>query len=155
MWYFTRPDRPREGNAHSWYTDEISKSHLWAYLAHEKRFLEDWRATIRRYYHILGGKVSVGTTPHGMRWAHTQKELIDDLIDKAIEKNYLDRKFSSSYQTSSETILSSNWKGRNFLKPLPFFNAVLQEYGYIVSFLFGVGGATLLFLAKYIIELFL
>ena len=149
MWYFTRPDKPRENNAPSWFKDEISRSHLWFHLAQNKHFLENWRLTIRRYYYALGGKQPSGTTLLGMKWVGIQKKQIEDLIDKALDMNLLDKRSVSPHPTSSEILLSPNWKTREFLKPIPFFNAILKENGYIISFLFGAGGATLLFLANY------
>ncbi|MBI4065645.1 hypothetical protein HY412_00425 [Candidatus Kaiserbacteria bacterium] len=145
MWYFTRPDRPTEQNAPLWYTNGISRSSLWLHLAHDKHFCEDWRSTIREWYYRFRGRRPMNTTEHEMRWARSQKQIIDDLIDKALHDGYLEiSKTSSSRPTSSEIFLKTNWKGRDFLKPLPFFNALLKESGYLYSFIFGVGGTLLL-----------
>ncbi len=147
IWYFTRPDRPRAQNAPSWYKDEISRGHFWFYLADEKHFREDWKSTLRRWYYFVQRTTPSGTTVHGMKLVQAQKREIDDLIDKAISHGYLIVSTKGNlYSTPSEIILTIDWKGRNFLKPFSFVNAALKEYGYLVSFLSGAGGATILFL---------
>ena len=144
LWYFTRPDRPQAGNAPSWYKDEISRSDFWAYLAYEKHFMEDWRSTLRNGYYFLGGTRPTQTTERGMKLAHKQKRDIDDLIDNALKYEYLlVARTSSQHPTDSETFLTIDWRGRNFLKPLSFFNDVLKKYGYVSSFLLGTGGTLL------------
>jgi len=79
-----------------------------------------------------------------MNWIRYQNKRINDLVDKAINDGYLIPKASNVHPASSEIILTTDWRGRNFLKPLPFPNAVLKENGYIFSFILGSGG-TLLF----------
>lgn len=155
IWYFTRPNRPKAGNAPSWYKDEISRSHLWMYLAHERHFMEDWRSTLRRGYYFFGGTRPTQTTEHGMMWSHKQKRDIDDLIDNALKHEYLLVDHTSSqYPTHSEIFLTIDWRGREFLRPIPFFNAVLKEYGYVSSFLLGTGGTLLITFWNKVINFF-
>lgn len=153
VWYFTRLDRPRAGDVPSW-TDEISRFDFWAHLAHQKHFCEDWRSTIRRLHYFLGDKRPSQTTERGMRWAKKQIQDINDLIDKAIKYEYLViARISAHHPTSSEIYLTIDWKGRNFLKPIPFINACLKEHGYLVAFISGAGGATLLLFFDRIVSL--
>lgn len=154
IWYFTRSDRPKAGNAPSWYKDEINRSELLYYLSFKKHFRENWRATIRRYYYFFGGKQPLGTTEHGMKWIREQHKEINDLIDEAITKDYLIIAEKSVFP--SKVSLTINWKGRRFIKLLPFIEANAKEYNYfatiVASFLLGIGGTVLYFFWNNIIE---
>ncbi len=130
MWYFTRPDRPREDP----YKDEITRGHLWLHLAKDKKFREDWRITVfQRWlnYSFKKERPDSATTIFGMRMLSKQKEEIEDLIDKAIVKGYLIEEKKLNYKPEkipSHRLLTTDWKGRDFLKPLSFLEACANEY---------------------------
>jgi hypothetical protein len=82
-----------------------------------------------------------------------QRQRIEDLISKAIHDGYLIETAPYPQCLPSEYILSINWEGRHFLKPIPFFNAFLNEYGYVWTFVFGAGGTAALAFIQYFLHL--
>ena len=146
MRHFTRPSRPAEGNAPSWYTNEISRSHFVDHLTHEKHFLEDWRRTFRRwYYTIFGGPMTAKHSQKEVDRIHLQRKRINDLIDKALNKNLLIPRTASPRPAYSEVYLTTDWRGREFIKPIQFFNACLAEYDPFIRFALGGGFVALIF----------
>jgi len=139
MWHFTRPHRPGGVNVPSWYTDEITRSEFKDYLSYNKRFLEDWRGTLRRWYYTK--IVNAWPSKHNQRDVdriRLQRKRIDDLIDKAVSKNLLlITRITSPNPTSSEIYLKTDWRGREFVKPVQFFKALLEEYDPVVRFTLG------------------
>lgn len=148
MWYFTRPDLPRENNVPSWHNDTISRSHLWMHLALEKHFARDWRLAIRDwwYYRILKRPLT-SPTEFGLKLTRAQRRTIYDLIEKAIHDGYIE---PSHHSNSSEVLLKVTWKGRKLVyNPAFFLDAILKEYGYLSSFIFGAGGVSIIWLIKH------
>jgi len=153
MWYFTRPSRPRSNTVPS-RQDQISRSDFHFHLVHEKHFQESFTSTFRRWYYLclVGAWPSTLNTFEQKRIRKQYKD-VNDLLDKALNPKYeylIIARTTRQNPMSSEIFLTTDWRGRNFVyNPLAFFNAFLKEYGYVVSFISGVGGATLLWLIKY------
>ncbi len=66
-----------------------------------------------------------------------QREKVNDLIDKALEKHYLEivPQDSSERILPGDVLLKTNGKGREFMYPLNFIESTAQKYGYIASML--------------------
>ncbi|MDO8443145.1 MAG: hypothetical protein Q7S81_02735 [bacterium] len=154
MWYFTRPNRPKDGNAPNWFNDNISRSYFRIHLAHEKNFYEDWKSTIRRWYQCISGKYPTQATEYGTNLVRIQWKKIDDLIDKAIKKELLIPLDANNRNTT----LTTDWRGRDFIKPLYFIEACAREYGYtasvVSSFIIGSGATLFIFFRERFFEFF-
>ena len=146
VWYFTRKNRPKCGNAPFWCKDEIERDRFNMYLRWNKHFCENWYSTLRTFYYT---RISRGwpseTDQKEIDRIHQQSREIDDLIDVALDRGYL---------VKSGNNISITYVGRNFIKPLPFFNAALKEYSHIATFVVGIiGGGTIFIIAKWLIDL--
>ena len=130
-----------------YYDNKVDEHEFINYVLNEKHFGEDVRETLKRWIHGLFG-VWILQGSKGMNRMQKQRKLIFDLIEDAKKREYL-LPVDSGLTGVRYTKLNMDYRGRNFIRTLPFLNAVLKEYGYFTSFFFGAGGATVLWLIKY------
>jgi hypothetical protein len=130
MWHFLH--FPENNSFWANYNDDIQRDKFVWFLYVEKHFFEDWKDTFRRWYYL---KIKNGYPPDTDRKVSLKGtkrlRLINDLVDKALDKDYL-IVFKES-QISSYTSLKTNWRGRDFLRPGLFLNAVAKEYSDLTS----------------------
>jgi hypothetical protein len=126
--------------------------------------MEDWRDTLWCWYdYIATGIWTVGARTRG--GARIQRRKVDDILEDAIRRKYLLVAYitpdvgdielpdgSVTKNSAMDARLSIDDRGRNFLKPLPFFEASLKEYGHVVSFFLGAGGTLLVMFWNSIID---
>ena len=128
MWHFIHfPDNGYWAN----HNDAIQRNKFVWFLL-QNHFIEDWRDTIRRlYFFVIRGDQSEEQSEEVRRRFKIQLRCIEDLVDKALHDGYIF--ISERNNLVSHCMLQTNWKGRNFLKPLPFIEASAREFGYISS----------------------
>ena len=148
MFYFNNSNRPRGSNLPSWH-DEISRGEFVNYLINQKHFRENFIETKRRWYYKISKSTQYKSIAGRDRLLWQRKQ-IDDLVDKALSKNLLLPKGNSSGNLrpiASEVYLTTDWRGRDFIKFFNFIEACAREYGFMASiitaFIIGVGGTLL------------
>lgn len=150
--YLDRYRAPNASPLASFGDNKVKQDDFTYVLAFEKRFLEDCRHFFVRWFYA------------GIRKEQLQSEFIQELnrkqyrniknvINNCLARDLIQSEKPSPYTTDSERYIWTNNKSREFLKPLKFVNALLKEYGYIISFLFGVGGTSIVIFWNEIISL--
>ena len=144
MWwvirYLSKYNNPASAPMEVWFKDVVSREYLVQYLIFKKHYREDWRDTLERWLSYLFDKQFIKQSSRGLARARKQRKEIDDIIDNCISRNYILEKGESNRYV----YLTTDYRGRNFLKPVNFLNAVLAEYGHVVSLIVVLGGGSLL-----------
>lgn len=155
IYYFTKY-HGRSGDLASQYSKEVSWGYFLGYLKDQKNFCEDWRDTLKRFYHYLFKRWIKQGTIKGRERQRKQRQVINDLIQKCIDEKYIEITRNAYKKTYLELYLAVNYKGRDLVKgyPLPslnFIEAWLKKYNRITVVVFSVIGTGIIgtFFAKW------
>ena len=132
---------PATANISEWFDGYVDRMDFESYLFN-KFYREDIRETFQRLLATIQQKEWFDGDVASSR---KQRREIYDAIDHCIRKKYIEMKDENFIRVTSD--------GRKFIKPTFFFNELLHEYGYLLPFIFGAGGATILFLLHRITNL--
>lgn len=134
MWlicrYFDRY-HGKTGNALTWYSGKIERSIFSNHVLWEKHFKEGLIEFLQRYIHLLFGKW-MWQGERSKRRLNERTRIVKNTINRCIEKDYL-------LLEDDEINLRMDYRGRDFLRPIYFLNAVAKEFGPLKSFLAGTG----------------
>lgn len=122
------------------------------YLIFEKHFIEDWRDKLSRYFYTITKKQRQ-QSKFGAKLSRLHRKRVKDVVQSCIDRGLIQYSKPSLGASSMNTNVWTDHKSREFLQPLRFFNAVLKEYGYTVSFIFGAGGTAIIWLVFYFLNL--
>lgn len=145
VYYFVNYLDPGTTSAQHWYSGEINRGSFVNWLLLNKHFREDWRDTFGRWAYVLTGKWYKWSS--NQKRARIQQQNVNDILDLALSEGYIRIKRTigaGGSHTASETLLCATQKGREFLKFLPFMDAVLKRYGYFWSLAFGAGASAII-----------
>ncbi len=141
VYYLNKYNQEYNKSSHEWFSPKIAtRLHFEMYLIH-KHFQQDVRDIFERIFFPFRHRTA-NDEVH-MERSKKQLQRISDSIDSAIGRNLITSTPSEVSGIKSDNYLGCKHNGREFLQPLRFLNAVLNEYGYIVSFVLG-GGITLI-----------
>lgn len=144
---FHAKNRPQSNSVPNW-VDEVSRGEFLNFVKNEKHVFEDWHSTLERWYFTFSSRTQISSTA-GLARSKAHSKRLNDLLDEAIEKNYILIASSTPYNAmKSETILTTDWRGRRFVKMIPFIEATARDSAFfasvLTSFVFGAGGTYIL-----------
>ncbi|MFA6404602.1 MAG: hypothetical protein WCW03_01215 [Candidatus Paceibacterota bacterium] len=118
--------------------DAIERDKFIWYIVTDKLLFQNIIDTIREFYfRKIQGHYNNETDEVVMERLRRRLKKIDDLIDRAISKNYLVPINKNGYHQN----LKIEWQGKNFIKLLPFCEACLKEYGQSVTIIIALLGS--------------
>ncbi|MDO8514137.1 MAG: hypothetical protein Q7S50_01175 [bacterium] len=146
-WYFHR-FQGATGGPETWYSGSIDRHRFENHVVWERHFKEGVKDLIQRLFPSCTEKWAKQEFGQGLNRVQYRSRLAEDAINHGLEKGYLVAKDNGQN-------LSMDFHGRRFLfNPLVFLTAVLKEYGYIVSFIFGAGGGFIIAICIWLYNVF-